>query len=693
MSGVVFVGALVKLRRIEMQLEQFPREILTDTSATDVYAWHDLLITISPSLVAFGQQLDLSVTLASVTLNNTVNMTYIIVFAQVLSMILIASFAKKIYTIDPDKVAQATRGDCSARYDHFHNHRRMLYFFAGTIAICTVLRVALEGLHTAQRVILSDFGESDSKLFERLTQIKNLTSDDRLVVLLRDSSFGSAEKRLGTLTEQNEITKYANEGKLAVLSQNLLKLYDKQFEFDRQRLYGRVDDGLAHLRMLALESSHDSLKVRVDPRSLVSKLIVPILTLAELPSMDSEDGVSKWRADTLERLMALAARYQYRLSISTIRIDLHAALSKHYGEAYALVVRQKFDDIFDEFSTRVRRQRRKTTPNDLKYATATLLADRIRSMNTDERAATRKAIEDMYTSSSIYVQLFPMPNNISLSMLPSIEKPVLMGLMSVSLAFLIGSILTNYQTTEQKLCESKSTKSRGGMIIGSLKTTALVACTMGLVIAVVEVTMRKAIIRIKQVFDVTIQNDIVFQTGVKQVLRSFDTIASNVLNDSASSSDPVAAFKPLPAAARNACNVLLNSARDVLEAYDRCNTYSGDKIKVPFPLADVTIFITIGLVVLAVMAYLTMKSDPMECVSRIGFLMKLRKRILDGDLLAIREAQNVEACLKPSPEVWDLFSLFAVLVFIGITVWFGYQAQSESSEYEASVQALSDCAE
>lgn len=134
---------------------------------------------------------------------------------------------------------------------------------------------------------------------------------------------------------------------------------------------------------------------------------------------------------------------------------------------------------------------------------------------------------------------------------------------------------------------------------------------------------------------------------------------------------------------------LYESAKNAVEAYDKCNYITNAQPKMPFPVVELSVYAVILLLLLAVAAVAIVRLGPGKKVGNLSRLLALRRQLRRGERPkhALREIQ----CCSPPDQIWDSLINLSVAALVVANVWFIFSSYTSAGSYASALDAEEDC--
>lgn len=133
----------------------------------------------------------------------------------------------------------------------------------------------------------------------------------------------------------------------------------------------------------------------------------------------------------------------------------------------------------------------------------------------------------------------------------------------------------------------------------------------------------------------------------------------------------------------------LTSAATTVHSYDACNSVTNGSRSMPFPMMDLIVYSSIVVVILGSVVYVIGALKPARNISNIRVLMRLRDRLLDGEVPEGLTKQI--GCSVPNANVWHILMWLAVVMLFTFNAYAISNIEKEESTFDASLQLVDDC--
>ena len=132
---------------------------------------------------------------------------------------------------------------------------------------------------------------------------------------------------------------------------------------------------------------------------------------------------------------------------------------------------------------------------------------------------------------------------------------------------------------------------------------------------------------------------------------------------------------------------LYTNVRDVIEAYDKCNTLTSPR-KMPFPIYEIIIYTIVMLLIAVILLYAYHQLDPLARIRNINRLNELRSDIQMG-MPPPPEFTKLMDCLKTSDSAWSMLVNTAVALLALFNVYIVYTVVKSSKTYRMGLYSSS----
>lgn len=133
----------------------------------------------------------------------------------------------------------------------------------------------------------------------------------------------------------------------------------------------------------------------------------------------------------------------------------------------------------------------------------------------------------------------------------------------------------------------------------------------------------------------------------------------------------------------------IDAAIGTVQSFDACNSVTNGSSIMPFPMMDVVLNLTVIVVVMAGALYGVSYLNPREKLANITTLMRLRERVMNGEVPGGMEQELI--CCTPNHSVWHITYWIAVAVLFLLNIFVMTTVQNTNDSYNTSLSRTSAC--
>ena len=365
-------------------------------------------------------------------------------------------------------------------------------------------------------------------------------------------------------------------------------------------------------------------------------------------------------------IAAVLQRHRYQLSIDSNRSYIDGRLIEHYGiDLYVTL-----SPIVDEVLLRTRMSvRAAIAAQNTRFIEPARLAAKIDAMSGDEWNLFSAKMKRTLVAVKQHRDFFPAyRNNMSIRMFKAL---VMYGIFVAMIAYLVFMVL---------IYHAKHIKSIDGATM--VRRIMVSICVFIMTIAVAETTTKKYAVKQQHNFDAIDNNGEMFIGGIGRAGKQLNALRMAALQQKVSGID---------AEVKHLSRPTLRDIRNAIESYDRCNFVTTSIAKMPFPTADLALYLVVALVFIGVAGVAVARIGPAERIDNVRRLMSSKARLKRGEISNMTEVVRLIECCQPPELVWDMFMWFGIIMLFVITWWFVFSTRDAVDDYESAIAANPDC--
>jgi hypothetical protein len=365
-------------------------------------------------------------------------------------------------------------------------------------------------------------------------------------------------------------------------------------------------------------------------------------------------------------LAAVLQRHRYQLNLESNRSYIDGRLIEHYGmELYVTL-----SPIVDEILLRTRMSvRAAIAAQNTRFIEPVRLAAKIGAMSGDEWNLFSAKMKRTLVAVKQHRDFFPAyRNNMSIRMFKAL---VMYGIFVAMIGYLVFMVL---------IYHAKHIMSIDGATM--VRRIMVSICVFIMTIAVAETTTKKYAVKQQHNFDAIDNNGEMFIGGLGRAGKQLAALRAAALQQKVSGID---------ADVKHLSGPTLRDIRNAIDSYDRCNFVTTSIAKMPFPTADLALYLVVALVFLGVAGVAVARIGPAERIDNVRRLMSSKARLKRGEISNMTEVVRLIECCQPPELVWDMFIWFGIIMLFVITWWFVFSTRDAVDDYESAIAANPDC--
>lgn len=133
----------------------------------------------------------------------------------------------------------------------------------------------------------------------------------------------------------------------------------------------------------------------------------------------------------------------------------------------------------------------------------------------------------------------------------------------------------------------------------------------------------------------------------------------------------------------------IDAAVASVHAYDDCNSVTNGASAMPFPTMDVVMYCFVVVVVMSSALYGIDTLNPRDKVAKIRTLMRLKERVLNGEVPG-GMVKQLECCM-PNKSVWHILTWLSVVILFCLNIYVMSNVQTTNDNYKRSLMLLVNC--
>lgn len=465
------------------------------------------------------------------------------------------------------------------------------------------------------------------------------------------------------------------------VSKLLTELETIRFEgidgFDRMVLWKTISDGVDAIRQtisLSANSEYSTSDKQVSPLQaseadiIIDTQVIPILCNQDLQNMTNDTPAiafqgkpSAYTRTTKEKIMSnmvinilmIVQSSKYDIEISDFRMKIEDALKQFYT---------KYESLKDDLMSVVDKVQHaadvRAPPATSLYVDASTMLARVKDIGVS--AWGDLVIQTKTTQNAVRTFLFKF-HKTTRSLGLDIASMVTKSLTFVAFVALL-MFITN--TLDQLWNKHLDFQVAARSIVIASCLFALATVSLG------EMVTRK---RHKHV-----HNDQAMSRNGQKLAYSLETTreAASTIEESST---------PLASDAQS----YVAAAVTTIRAYDACNSVTNGSRTMPFPVMDLIVYAFIVVVIVGSMAYAINALKPLENISNIRLLMRMKDSLLDGEVPEGLSKQI--GCCVPNANVLHILMWLAVVVLFTFNAYAITNIESSDDNFNASLQLVDDC--
>jgi hypothetical protein len=448
-------------------------------------------------------------------------------------------------------------------------------------------------------------------------------------------------------------------------------------EFIGPKSVARMPDGFQGPLVMAVESSAPpTAGSDAAPEGPVRACIKT--TPGQLYDFALQTGAAGTLRDSAENIarnvVAVLERYRFRIDLQKNRKLIDVELSKYYGQAlYEKSVSAAIDNVLDRVQSLVSLAR---AAKKSQYVNGERFLIKLSTMTRNELEDHLRTLRDLRDCTKAHRDYFPAYHSV-------------LSRRTLSIVFTYGSlvlgvglgmyIVSNIQSFLNKVFDYESLVQR--LILGG--------SIYVIVVAVFETMSAKYGAKLRHNhYTIDANGDALSAATVHAEKRFAELMAKLIEDPTVAESLTVVADKH--GEIRKLAAGALASLKTAVESFDKCNTITAAQPKMPIPAAELVMYGAVILLFVAMAAVAWVRIDPVNKVGNIRRLVRIRKRLLRGEI-TINELDSIIACCAPESSVWGIFIWFTAITAVIVTVWFVRSSETIVDDYAAAIATDPDC--
>jgi hypothetical protein len=367
-------------------------------------------------------------------------------------------------------------------------------------------------------------------------------------------------------------------------------------------------------------------------------------------------------------------RYRFRINLAKSRRFMDAELSKHYGEGlYEVSLSAVVGDILRRVDKLTAASRAKAAKAEFVNAERFML--KLSTMTRGELDRYHETLSRLRTCTKWHRDYFPVYHN---------RLPQTLA----STAFLFGTLMLSVGLIMYLIACSVSHKERRYDMESLIQRVITGSAVYIITVAVMETLLTKHSAKAQHNQNTIDRNGDALSASSVQAQKHFKDLADRLVEEPVT---PAMLADPTKTSGvKRQAETTLRSIVNAIEAYDLCNPVTTSQPGMPFPVAEIVMYCVIIIVFVGMAAIAWVRIDPSGKAGNIRRLLRVRKRLLQGDI-TISDVQAIVECCAPEGSVWGMFVWFTSITAVIITVWFVMTTRAVVDDYESSIASLPDC--
>ena len=388
------------------------------------------------------------------------------------------------------------------------------------------------------------------------------------------------------------------------------------------------------------------------------------------------------------QLVVVLRRHRFVLKLADVRPQLDAELAAFYGaDVYAKAISPAVDLVVQRATDLALAERR----NPSAFVDADRLVDKLSNMAAQDAGALHLALSDMRTAAVKHRDMFPLYRRVSTARVAKIV--VFLGGMSLVTAFVCYVVVLYSMYT----AVGRGSGQRAISYSTLVQRAVVGLCAFVITLFVLESMCTKVAANAGHNLDTIDANG---EQLVAGTVRTVDLLEQLWLligrvavqgHPAGFEGTPDADMANAPAHKRAVAAGFVAQAKLVIQTYDKCNSVTSAQITTPPPYSDLLMYGVVAGMFIVVTGLCVYRVAPGDKVGNLRMLYGLVRRVKEGDLTAVKEAQFLAECARPPVFIWSIFVWYGVMLLVVVTAWFVMASQMSMADYQESLDARTDC--
>lgn len=438
--------------------------------------------------------------------------------------------------------------------------------------------------------------------------------------------------------------------------------------FDRRTMWMTISGGVDAIRRtidVSANADTDTLSANSAPldataaQAVVDSKILPVMRRNELLSPSAlSPGDVKYLYDAIKSdLLRVLQQIRYQVDVSDYRDYLDTSLSSFYKKEYPKI-RSGLLSVVDEVQ---RAEDARPPPSSNMYVDPGTLIARVKDlglsawndliMSTD---VTRAAVRQ-------FLSKFKLPRD-----QPNSGVKIILAVSGILTVVGYMALFMYVTSTLHRVILSDLERQRAARYM------IIAGCLYALLVVTFNSMVRRAVLRSDHNWSTITRNGQLLAT----YLDATDTTAAVIGGN-------------LQSVQMADAQGYIDSATGVVVSYDACNSVTNGASTMPFPTMDIVINLMVVVVVMASALYGVAYLNPLDKLSNIRTVLRLRERVLNGDVPGGMEQQLI--CCTPNHSVWHITYWIAVAILFFLNIYVITNVQKTNDRYGTSVNMMPTC--
>eukprot|EP00798_Chlamydomonas_sp_ICE-L_P028822 gene28822-32011_t len=280
------------------------------------------------------------------------------------------------------------------------------------------------------------------------------------------------------------------------------------------------------------------------------------------------------------------------------------------------------------------------------YVSTSAMVDRVARMNDLDWIKFNRRINEVVLRTRQYRIVFPFYKElVGIAIRESIlNYTIPIFLLAVSLMYALAISLYGVGTLQSKS--------------DTIMSAIVVTCVTILFMTIFEILLKKKVAFVQRKNDIVEQNGTEFVRNLMRAIRMLETVRAN------------ASDRGDRRRALETSSAVIRSVDESIKNFERCNYINVDNVSVPFPVAEVGMFLIVVFISVAVLVSSAL--DPITCRDNIGRLGAFKKMVNNGEIdkSMFDDAFSSSVCLTPPMPPIIMGKIIAVVCMVMVTIWF-----------------------